>query len=78
MRLLIALVRAEGGFMRSLLARMIATKNLLPDGMRHMFDALFVRGESDAQVAQDRGLSPEDFAKEKAAMMRSLMSGTSN
>lgn len=64
--------------MRSVLSRIIATKNLLPEGMKQMFDALFVRGESDDQVAAQRGLSPEDFAKEKAAMMRSLMSGASN
>lgn len=62
--------------MRSVLIQMLSAKDRLPEAMRSMFDALFVRGEPDEQVAKDRGLSLSDFADEKATMMRTLMSSS--
>ncbi len=57
---------------------MLTAKERLPEAMKSLFDALFVRGEPDEQVAKARGLSPSDFAEQKATMMRTLMSSSSH
>lgn len=63
--------------MRSIVIKMLAAKGNLPEEMKALFDALFIRGEPDSLIAEKKGLSAESFAKEKDALMRSLMAESS-
>lgn len=58
---------------RSVITNMLRDKEFLPEGMKSLFEELFLQGMAEEDVALKRGISSKDLLDEKAILMRRLM-----
>lgn len=63
---------SRGGLVESRVQRVLAATKVLSPELYELFDRRFLRGQSDALVCQDLGLSSDQFQARNAELMRTL------
>lgn len=64
-----------GARLFSSIARMCQVARKLPANLQALYQAHFVEGKDPQEVCSDLGLTPEEFERDRTAMLRNIRAG---